>query len=92
VLVLESKRWSGLRRLDIGFFSIVTRSVSGATPYQTFEHEDEHEHDLVAAPPRCDLLRLFRTPLSFLQRGGVRNFFTLHLWLRLNRSFECFYL
>jgi len=49
VLVLEWKRRSGLRRSHVGLVGIVTGSLSGATPYQTFEHEDEHEHDLVAA-------------------------------------------
>jgi len=56
--VLEWKRWSGSRRLHVGLVGIVTGSVAGATPYQTFEHKDEHEHDLVAALPRCALLRL----------------------------------
>jgi hypothetical protein len=58
VLVLEWKRRSGLRRLHVGLVGIVTGSVPSATLYQTFEHEpeDEHEHDLVAALPRCDLL------------------------------------
>jgi hypothetical protein len=56
VLVLEWKRRSGLRRLHVGLVGIVSGSVPSATLYQTFEHEDEHEHDLVAATPRCDLL------------------------------------
>jgi hypothetical protein len=55
VLVLEWKRRSGLRRLHVGLVGIVTGSVLGATLYQTFEHEDEHEHDLVAATP-CSVL------------------------------------
>jgi len=55
VLVLEGKRRSSLRRLHVGLVGVVTGSVLGATLYQTFEHEDEHEHDLVAATPRCDL-------------------------------------
>jgi hypothetical protein len=45
VLVLEWKRRSGLRRLNVGLVGVVTGSVPGATLYQTFEHEDEHEHD-----------------------------------------------
>ena len=45
-LVLEWKRWNGLRRLHIGLVGIVTGSVSGATPYQIFEHEHEHERML----------------------------------------------
>ena len=49
VLVLEWKRWSGFRRLHVGLLGIVTGSVRGVIPYQTFEHEDEH--DLVAAVP-----------------------------------------
>ena len=47
VLVLEWKRWSGFRRLHVGLLGIVTESVRGVIPYQTFEHEDEH--DSVAA-------------------------------------------
>jgi len=53
VLVLEGKRRSGLRRLHVGLVGFVTGSVLGATLYQTFEHEDEDEHDLVEATPRC---------------------------------------
>jgi hypothetical protein len=47
VLVLEGKRRSGLRRLHVGLVGFVTGSVLGAILYQTFEHEDEHEHALV---------------------------------------------
>jgi len=56
-LVLEGKRRSGLRSLHVELVGIVTGSMLGASLYQTFEHEDEHEHegDLVAALPRCDL-------------------------------------
>jgi len=53
VLVLEGKRRSGFRRLHVGLVDFVTGSVLGATLYQTFEHEDEPEHDLVAATPLC---------------------------------------
>jgi len=63
VLVLEWKRWSRLRSLQIGLLGVVTGSPPGATPYQTFEHEDEH--DLVAATPRC-ALALLRLSFSIL--------------------------
>jgi hypothetical protein len=47
VLVLEGKRRSGLRSLHVGLVGFVTGSVLGPILYQPFEHEDEHEHDLV---------------------------------------------
>ena len=64
MLVLEWKRWSRLRSLQIGLLGVVTGSPPGATPYQTFEHE----HDLVAATPRCALLRLSFSILCVLTR------------------------
>jgi hypothetical protein len=50
---METQEWSPT--FACRTVGIVTRSVPGATPYETFEHEheDEHEHDLVAATPRC---------------------------------------
>jgi hypothetical protein len=70
--VLEWKRWSGSRRLHVGLVGIVTGSVPGATPHQTFEHKDEHEHDLVAALPRCALLRLLWFQLRLRPPGAAR--------------------
>jgi hypothetical protein len=44
----------GLRRSHVGLVGSVTRSVVGYTPYQTFEHEHEDEHE-TTLPESVDL-------------------------------------
>ena len=67
VLVLDLKRVPWSPTFMCRLFDIVTLSVPRATPYQTFEHEHEDEHEKILVIQLCNS-PFRRDPMTFTLR------------------------